>query len=82
MQGIYMHDPTALVAVLAPELFTWLAGEVRVVTEGVARGHTIMDTQKKRWHKPTPWSGRPKAQVAVGARSADICQLCWDRMSA
>ncbi len=82
MRGIYMHDPTALVAVLAPELFTWLAGEVRVVTEGVARGHTIMDVQKKRWHKPTEWAGRPKVQVAIGARSAEVCELCLDRMTA
>ena len=29
MDAIYVHDPTAMAAVLAPELFTWEQGQAR-----------------------------------------------------
>ena len=48
LDGIYLHDPTALVAVLAPQLFGWHDGAVRVSCEGVARGKTLMDTGAKK----------------------------------
>lgn len=43
MDAIHLHDPTALVAVLRPELFTWHSGAVRVAVEGVTRGQTVVD---------------------------------------
>ena len=48
LDGIYLHDPTALVAVLAPQLFGWNDGAVRVSCEGIARGKTLMDTGAKK----------------------------------
>lgn len=42
-EAIIVHDPTALAAVLRPDLFTWRRGAIRVCTEGIARGHTIVD---------------------------------------
>ena len=80
MDGIYMHDPTALVAVLQPELFTWQTGMVRVCTEGIARGHTIMDVQAKEWNGTNAWVGRPQLQVALGVQAEAVGQLCWQRM--
>ena len=48
LDGIYLHDPTALVAVLQPQLFGWTDGAVRVATDGVARGKTLMDVGTKK----------------------------------
>jgi uridine nucleosidase len=55
LDGIYLHDPTALVAVLAPHLFGWTDGAVRVATEGVARGRTMMDVGTKKCVRVFPW---------------------------
>lgn len=43
MDAIMLHDPTALLGVLAPELFRWRRGAIRVCHEGVGKGHCIMD---------------------------------------
>jgi inosine-uridine nucleoside N-ribohydrolase len=48
LDGIFLHDPTALVAVLAPHLFGWNDGAVRVSCDGIARGKTLMDTGVKK----------------------------------
>jgi uridine nucleosidase len=55
LDGIFLHDPTALVAVLAPQLFGWTDGAVRVATEGVARGRTIMDAGTKKCVRVSRW---------------------------
>ena len=65
LDGIYLHDPTALVAVLAPQLFSWHDGAVRVSCEGVARGKTLMDTGAKQCAP----SGRSHAACSDAAPS-------------
>lgn len=63
MDAVYVHDPAALAAVLQPSLFTWRPGQIRVLTESVARGMSVMDTGLKRWNRPHSWTDRPKVQV-------------------
>lgn len=46
--GVYLHDPTALIAAVNPSLFTYTEGVVRVQTCGITRGMTIFDNTKKR----------------------------------
>lgn len=61
-----MHDPTALIAILMPDAFTWQRGAVRVATEGIFRGCSIMNkTERVRYYKSTPWCDRPQVEVAV-----------------
>jgi len=63
MDAVYVHDPAALAAVLQPSLFTWRPGQIRVLTESVARGMSVMDTGLKRWNSPHSWTDRPNVQV-------------------
>ncbi|CAG9464646.1 unnamed protein product [Pedinophyceae sp. YPF-701] len=63
---VFLHDPTALMAVLHPEWFKWTNGGVIVVRDGPCRGKTIMDTGERVFKFPTEWDARPKAQIAVG----------------
>ena len=67
VDGIYLHDPTALLAATDPELFTFTSGPIRVVTEGVAMGCTIMDASGKsdRYKEGNPWHKRPLVKVAL-----------------
>lgn len=38
--------------------------QVRVLTESVARGMTVMDRGLKRWNNPHAWTERPLVQVS------------------
>lgn len=47
--GVYLHDPTALLAAVNPSLLTYTEGVVRVQTSGITRGLTILYNKQKRW---------------------------------
>jgi inosine-uridine nucleoside N-ribohydrolase len=47
--GIYLHDPTCMAALLDPTLFTFKKGAVRVETEGLCVGHTLLDMGLKKY---------------------------------
>ena len=42
VDGAYLHDPSAALAAIAPDLFGWKEAPVRVVRDGFARGHSLM----------------------------------------
>ena len=62
--GIYVHDPSAIMYLIDPSLFTVRTGPVRVVTEGIAIGETIMPAYDYQLELP-PWRGRPAVTTAT-----------------
>jgi len=50
----YGHDVLAMIRLVQPELFSTVEGRVRVATDGLAEGQTIMD---RREHIPYPQPG-------------------------
>ncbi|XP_060208785.1 probable uridine nucleosidase 2 isoform X3 [Lycium barbarum] len=46
--GVYLHDPTALLAAVDPSLITYTEGVVRVQTTGITRGLTLFYNKQKR----------------------------------
>lgn len=62
--GIFLHDPVSFVALVRPDLFTYKNGVVRVETQGICAGHTLMDQGLKRWNSSNPWSGFSPVAVA------------------
>ncbi|MFQ6554197.1 nucleoside hydrolase [Aestuariibius insulae] len=54
--GCALHDPAAMIAAVAPDLFEWRKTPIRVVTEGEASGRTLAD----------PACGAPPVAVAMG----------------
>lgn len=57
--GCFLHDPSAILAVTEPELFTTRATPIRVVTEGEQVGRTLAD----------PHAGTPPVTVCTGVDS-------------
>ncbi|XP_050122855.1 probable uridine nucleosidase 2 isoform X3 [Malus sylvestris] len=47
-KGVYLHDPAVVVAAVDPSLFTYTEGVVRVQTNGITRGLTILYNKQKR----------------------------------
>ncbi|EXB88735.1 hypothetical protein L484_015425 [Morus notabilis] len=62
--GIFLHDPVSFVALVRPDLFTFKKGVVRVETQGICIGHTLMDQGLKKWNSSNPWSDYPPVSVA------------------
>ncbi|XP_068660311.1 probable uridine nucleosidase 1 [Aristolochia californica] len=63
LHGIFLHDPVSLVALVQPEFFTFKQGAVRVETQGICVGHTLMDQQLKKWQSSNPWTNYPPVSV-------------------
>ncbi|CAN6453564.1 unnamed protein product [Victoria cruziana] len=80
MAGIYLHDPTTLVAAIDPTLFTYVDGIVRVQTTGIMRGLTVFDNSKKRYGEMSPWCDLPKVKVAVTVDAQAVLKLVKERL--
>jgi inosine-uridine nucleoside N-ribohydrolase len=72
--GFYVHDPSAVAYVIAPELFEVKAARVRVASAGLAAGQTItaFGTPPDFW---TPWHEAPDSNVCVGVDEAGFLEL-------
>ncbi|KAH1195373.1 Uridine nucleosidase 1 [Glycine max] len=64
VHGIFLHDPVSFVAVVRPDLFTYKKGVVRVETQGICVGHTLLDQGLKKWNTSNPWTGYSPVAVA------------------
>ncbi|XP_026663602.2 probable uridine nucleosidase 1 isoform X3 [Phoenix dactylifera] len=62
--GIFLHDPVSFAALVRSDLFTFRKGVVRVETQGICVGHTLMDQGLKKWNTMNPWSGYSPISVA------------------
>lgn len=72
--GIYVHDASAVAYLLAPQLFRTRSGPVRVLTEGIAAGHTIQ--KPEGMPAPAPdWDTRPSCTVCVGVDADALLEL-------
>ncbi|CAI8605216.1 unnamed protein product [Vicia faba] len=80
--GVYLHDPTALLAAVDPSLVTCTEGAVRVQTSGITRGLTILYNKQKRFEEVTKWSNMPTVKVAVTVDAPRVVKLVMDRLVA
>lgn len=79
--GICVHDPSTIAYVLDPTLFKTQSGPVRVVTEGIAIGQTILDPYKK-WQGTHGWTDKPDVTVCVDVDAVRLLKLYFDKMKA
>ncbi|KAI0494282.1 hypothetical protein KFK09_024414 [Dendrobium nobile] len=80
IKGVYLHDPTTVIAAAYPSLLTYTEGVVRVQTCGITRGLTLFDNTKKRFAEITEWSDKPKVKVAVTVDAPAVVEIVMDRL--
>ncbi|KAL7598411.1 probable uridine nucleosidase 2 [Lactuca sativa] len=80
MKGVYLHDPTALLAAVNPSLMTYTEGVVRVQTTGITRGLTLFFNKQKRFNEATEWNNKPTVKVAVTVDAPAVVKLVMDRL--
>ncbi|XP_062090151.1 probable uridine nucleosidase 2 [Humulus lupulus] len=78
--GVYLHDPTALLAAVYPDLVTYTEGVVRVQTDGITRGLTVLYNKQKRFGEVTEWSDKPTVKVAVTVDAPAVVKLVMERL--
>jgi len=64
VDGLYTHDPSTIAYLIKPDIFTTQSGAIRVCTEGIATGQTIMNRSQKLYQK-TAWDGIPNSNVCI-----------------
>ncbi|KAF8762179.1 hypothetical protein HU200_009726 [Digitaria exilis] len=82
LSGVYLHDPTALLAAVNPSLMTYAEGVVRVQTTGITRGLTLFKSTQKWYLEMTAWSGMPTVKVVVTVDATVVVQMMMQRLMA
>ncbi|KAL9670769.1 hypothetical protein QQ045_008327 [Rhodiola kirilowii] len=80
IKGVYLHDPTCIIAAINPSLITFAEGVVRVQTTGIMRGLTLFYNKQKRFGEMTEWTDKPSVKVAVTVDAPAIVKLLMDRL--
>jgi purine nucleosidase len=75
VSGMAVHDSTACVYLVRPDLFTVRTGPVRVVSGGIADGATIQAPDSGRRFVGTPWDGHPSQSVCTFVRSDAVLEV-------
>lgn len=77
--GIKLHDPAVIAYAIDPTMFSGEKGAVRVATEGLALGQTLMD-RRPRWALPNPWTGIPETYVCFDVNRQRCINMCKERL--
>jgi inosine-uridine nucleoside N-ribohydrolase len=81
LEGIPVHDSSAVAYLLDPTLFTTRSGPLRVVTEGIAIGQTIQQPSTRKFQE-NAWSGRPDHSICIDGDAERFLKLYFDTIVA
>ena len=66
-----IHDSSAVACLLHPELYEFASGPVRVVSEGMAMGQSILGERPDAYQSDA-WQGRPDVRICRGVDGAAV----------
>ena len=72
--GFPMHDSSAVAYVIDPQLFTTVSGAIRVTTDGISKGHTILVPGDSKFPLGE-WDGVCPSRGCVGVDSHALLEL-------
>lgn len=79
IDGIYVHDPSVIAYLLAPDLFSFVAYPVRVDrSNGIGRGKTwpsLGESDYEEGDALLPWRNRPRVKIGTGVRGTEVVML-------
>ena len=81
LDGIYLHDPTAVVYLTDPELFTTRRWSLRVEVEGISRGKTWPSMGGTDQDDPEPWRGRPRIKICTEVEAEEVARRVFERLT-
>ena len=81
IDGIFVHDPTAVMYLVAPELFTTQDCPIRVETESFSRGKTWPDFGGTDHESPEAWQDRPPISICLEVDHKAVIQEVISRLA-
>ena len=81
VDGIFVHDPSAVAYLLDPDAFETEQWPIRVETQSFSRGKTWPNMGDTDDAAPPAWRGRPAVNVCTGVDSSWVLRLLEDRLS-
>ena len=75
VHGCFGHDVLAFVYLTNPELFTLQSGRIRVATEGIAQGQTMMNRRESIAYPQAGWGSVPDTHVCMQVQAAGALQV-------
>ncbi len=82
VDGIFVHDPTAVAVLIDPDAFTFNNWALRVETESFSRGKTWPNMGNTDETVPTAWQGRPLVKVCTAVDGDRVARLVESRLTA
>ena len=73
--GCFGHDVLAFIYLTNPELFTVQSGRIRVATEGIAQGQTMMNRRESVAYPQAGWGNAPDTQVCMQVQADAVLQV-------
>lgn len=80
IEGCYVHDSSAVICAIAPELFGFSTGKIRVATEGAALGQTIL-RRNDLPYPSGPWDALPDQRAATGVDGDGVIRMILDTLA-
>ncbi len=77
IDGLFIHDASAVACLIDPSLFVTRSGPVRVVCDGIAVGQTIQSRVGGKRVPPAPWRNRPSQKVCIGVDADRLLDLFY-----
>jgi inosine-uridine nucleoside N-ribohydrolase len=81
IDGIFLHDPSAVAYLAKPSLFESKTWPICVETQGIGRGKTWPSMGDTDHPDPPAWKGRPKATVCTEVQGERVAELVAERLS-
>ncbi|MGH3880806.1 MAG: nucleoside hydrolase [Actinophytocola sp.] len=81
LDGMYVHDPSAVAYLIDPTMFTVSEWPLRVETQGFSRGKTWPSLGDTDDSTPAAWQGRPTVSVCVDVDAARVVDLMLARLA-
>ena len=81
IDGIFVHDPTAVALLLDPDAFVTNDWALRVETESFSRGKTWPNMGNTDESVPVAWQGRPRVKVCTGVDGNRVAALVEERLT-
>lgn len=79
LDGFFVHDSSAVALALHPEFYRTETGPIRVITDGIAIGQTILKPDSRRY-PPGAWDGRPSQTIAISVDAEAVLRFYHDTL--
>jgi inosine-uridine nucleoside N-ribohydrolase len=78
VHGCFGHDVLAFIYLVAPQLFQTQAGQIRVATDGLAQGQTILKRQAGIAYPQAGWEPALPSSSACMSVDAAACSALFE----